>query len=290
MRVFITGGHGQLGQALKKTTPKGIDAIILPRDSLDITHWQNLQKIVAEIQPQVIINAAAYTAVDRAEQARAQAFKVNAQGAAHLANVARANKARLIHISTDFVFDGKKSRPYHPSDLANPLSVYGASKWEGERQVQTILGNDALIVRTAWVYSGNGNNFVKTMLRLMGERDTLGVVADQVGSPTWARGLAKAVWCALEQGLGGLHHWTDAGVASWYDFAQAIQEEAVHCGLLQRSIALHPITSENYPTPAVRPAFSVLDKTLTWQALGYTADHWRVALRTFLQEERTKNG
>ena len=290
MKVLIVGGHGQLGQALKNSTPEGINGIVLPRGMLDITHWQNLQKTVAEIQPHAIINAAAYTAVDKAEQAREDAFATNAQGAANLARAAQAGKAHLIHISTDFVFDGKKNRPYHPNDLANPLSVYGASKWEGERQVQAILGNEALILRTAWVYSSDGNNFVKTMLRLMTEKDSLGVVADQVGTPTWARGLAKAVWCALKQGLGGLHHWTDAGVASWYDFAQAIQEEAVHCGLLQRSIALHPITSESYPTPAIRPAFSVLDKTLTWQALGYTADHWRVALRTFLQEERTKNG
>ena len=284
MKTLIVGGNGQVGRELRKTAPSGVEVIALPHTELDIGDAESLQRVVPKIQPQVILNAAAYTAVDKAELAYDAAFASNAGGAGHLATMAKKSKARLVHISTDFVFDGRQSTPYRPDDPPNPLGVYGSSKREGERLVQQILGQEALIIRTAWVYSAFGNNFVKTMVRLMRERDSLGIVADQVGTPTWAKGLALAVWKSLELGINGIHHWTDAGVASWYDFAQAIHEEGLNCGLLQRSIDLHPITTAMYPTPALRPPFSVLDKTTTWRALDYTADHWRVALRNMLQE------
>ena len=284
MKVLIVGGHGQLGQALSRTVPPGVDAVVVSRARLDIADPMSLRETVMKIQPEAIVNAAAYTAVDKAEQARDEAFATNAQGAANLATLAEAIQAPLLHVSTDYVFDGRQGRPYLPGDAPNPLGVYGASKWEGERRILGILGSDALILRTSWVYSAYGNNFVKTMLRLMQTRDTLGIVADQIGTPTWAGGLALALWKALERRVTGLHHWTDAGVASWYDFALAIQEEGVARGLLARAIDLTPITTPQYPTPAPRPPFTVLDKTTTWQALGYTADHWRVALRAMLQD------
>ena len=256
----------------------------MARKSMDITNEAALQQAIAAIQPAAIINAAAYTAVDKAEQEHLAAFAVNAEGAANLARVARNNGVRMIHISTDFIFDGTQSTPYLPTDPANPLSVYAASKLAGEQQVQKILGEESLIFRTAWVYSAFGSNFVKTILRLAQERDSLNVVADQVSTPTWAKGLALALWKALELKLHGVYHWTDAGLASWYDFAHAIQEESLNLGILHQPISVQPITTAMYPLPALRPAFSVLDKTTTWQALGYCADHWRVALRNMLQE------
>ncbi|MBF0461996.1 MAG: dTDP-4-dehydrorhamnose reductase [Magnetococcales bacterium] len=283
MKVLIIGADGQVGRELRETAPLGMEVTAVGHGTLDITNAPALRQMVLEFQPQILINAAAYTAVDKAEQEREIAFTVNAEGPAHLAVLAQENRIRFVHLSTDFIFDGQQSRPYRPEAPPNPLGVYGASKQAGEQRVREILGQEALIVRTAWVYSAFGHNFVKTMLRLMRERDTLNVVADQVGTPTWAKGLASALWKMVELRLTGTHHWTDAGVASWYDFAQAIQEEGLNRGLLLHPVALHPIPTTLYPTPAQRPAFSVLDKTDTWQALGYTADHWRVALCKMLQ-------
>jgi dTDP-4-dehydrorhamnose reductase len=235
--------------------------------------------------PDLVINAAAYTAVDKAESEKDKAYEVNVRGAANIAKAAEHSGARLIHISTDFVFDGRKSKPYRPDDKPNPISVYGASKLQGEEAVLRETMKKALILRTGWVYSSHGSNFVKTMLKLMAERDEISVVADQVGTPTWARGLAKAIYhFANIPDTHGIYHSTDAGVASWYDFAAAIQEEAHQLGILQSLIPVIPIRTDDYPTAAKRPPYSVLDKTATWQALGYTASHWRVALRLMLEE------
>lgn len=283
MNVLIVGGNGQVGRELQCTVPAGVDLTTLTRAELDITREPEVWQAVTQIQPDAIINVAAYTAVDKAEQEPHVAFSVNTDGVAHLARAARHCRAYMIHVSTDFVFDGQQGTPYLPTHPPNPMGIYGISKWEGERHVHEILGETALILRTAWVYSAFGNNFVKTMVRLMRERDALRVVADQVGTPTWAQGLARALWDALAHSLTGVHHWTDAGVASWYDFAQAIQEESVHLGILPHAITLEPITTAHYPTPAPRPPFSVLDKTTAWQRLDETPLHWRVALRTMLR-------
>jgi dTDP-4-dehydrorhamnose reductase len=264
--------------------PDGVEITARSRAELDISDAAAVSAVLGEIGPGTIINAAAYTAVDKAESEPDAAYAVNRDGAANLAKASRETGCRLVHLSTDFVFDGNRSSPYRPTDATNPLGVYGASKLAGEQAVLDILGDQALIVRTAWVYSGEGGNFVNTMLRLMGERESLRVVADQIGTPTWTRGLAEAIWRAAGLGLRGIHHWTDAGVASWYDFAVAIQEEALAVGLLERSIDIHPIRAVDYPTPAMRPPYSVLDKTETWKALGYEAEHWRVALRRMLGE------
>ncbi|MBF0583774.1 MAG: dTDP-4-dehydrorhamnose reductase [Magnetococcales bacterium] len=283
MKVLIAGGDGQVGRELSDTAPGKVEVVAMGHALLDITNGYALGETVDRLKPDVIINAAAYTAVDKAEQEKETAFAVNAKGAGHLAMIAKERQIRLLHISTDFVFDGRQSTPYLTDAVPNPLGVYGASKREGERMVQEILGSQALILRTAWVYSSFGNNFVKTMLKLMRERSSLNIVADQVGTPTWAKGLASAIWKMLELELTGLHHWTDAGVASWYDFAQAIQEEGLRRGILQRPVVLHPIPTALYPTPAARPSYSVLDKMETWRSLGYTSDHWRVALCNMLQ-------
>jgi dTDP-4-dehydrorhamnose reductase len=238
------------------------------------------------VRPSVVINTAAFTRVDDAEREEMRAQAVNAEGAANVASAARQVDARLIHVSTDFVFSGKQGRSYAPDDPPHPLSVYGRTKLAGEQLIrQRTDGEMALIVRTAWVYAAHGHNFVHTMLRLMRSGDSVDVVADQVGTPTWARSLAGALWVAVERpDLAGVLHWTDAGVASWYDFAIAIQEEAQAIGLLDRQVTIRPIRSQDYRTAAPRPCFSVLDKSTGWAALGGPAPHWRVNLRLMLGE------
>lgn len=284
MKVLITGARGQAGNELCRTAPDHVELLCLDRNRLDIGAGAAVAETIRAKRPELIINAAAYTAVDKAETEREQAFTVNATGAANLAAAAAETGARLVHLSTDFVFDGAKSSPYRPDDQANPLSAYGASKLAGELAVLERCPG-ALVVRTGWLYSAHGHNFVKTMLRLLGEREQLTVVADQVGTPTWGGSLAEAIWAAAAKPeLRGIYHFSDAGVASWYDFAQAIQEEALHLGLLTRAIPIKPITSGDYPTPARRPPYSVLDKSATWRDFAITGQHWRVALRKMLKE------
>ncbi len=286
MKVLIVGANGQAGRELQRTAPATVELVCLDVDRLDITHRQAVLSTVSAIAPDLLINAAAYTAVDRAEQEPALAYAVNAAGAGHLAEAARASKARLVHISTDFVFDGGKSSPYLPEDEPRPLGVYGASKLAGERLAMERSDGQAIILRTAWLYAANGQNFVHTMLQLMRERDELGIVADQIGTPTWARTLARTIWAITTRPeLTGLYHCTDAGVASWYDFAVAIQEEALALGLLAKAIPIRPLRSKDYPTPAQRPAYSVLDKSASWAVLATSIPvHWRVNLRAMLAE------
>lgn len=277
MRVLIAGAGGQLGRALQATAPAGMDLVAPDEAAFDIASDAMVAAAMAEHRPDVLINAAAYTAVDRAEQEADAAHAINAVAAGRLAEAARDGEARMVHVSTDFIFDGRRATPYPVDAQPAPLGVYGASKLEGERRV-LFAHPDALIVRTAWVYAAQGNNFVKTMLRLMRERDEVRVVADQVGTPTHADSLARAIWALLEAGTTGVFHWTDAGVASWYDLAVAIQEEALGLGLLERAIPVLPIATADYPTPARRPACSVLDKSATWAITGPAA-HWRTELR-----------
>jgi dTDP-4-dehydrorhamnose reductase len=283
--VVLTGAGGQLGTELRETAPQGWRVCGFGSADLDVSHSEMVLATFQRERPALVIHAAAYTAVDAAEHEPDRAAAVNIRGAANVAAAACRLGARLIHVSTDFVFDGRGGAPYAPSDPPNPLSVYGRTKLESEHQVTHLSSGQALILRTAWLYSSRGQNFVLTMLRLMEERESIGVVSDQVGTPTWARGLATAIWAAATRPeLRGTHHWTDAGVASWYDFAQAIQEEALALGLLHRSVPIHPLRTVDFPTAARRPPYSVLDKTGTWAALGVVAPHWRVNLRAMLRE------
>lgn len=281
MKVLITGASGQLGSELQATCPPGISLIATDADTLDITRPEQIEKTVAAQQPDIIINTAAYTAVDKAETDAQRAYAINHLAAATLAKTAAQHGLYLLQISTDFVFDGSQSRPYLPDAAANPLGVYGASKLAGEQAVQEHCPT-AAIIRTSWLYSAYGHNFVKTMLRLMAERESLGVVADQIGTPTWTGTLATALWSFIEHKPRGILHCADNGVASWYDFAIAIQEEALARGMLANAIPVHPLRSEEYPTPAQRPAFSVMDRQATERLLGYTLPHWRVSLRQML--------
>ncbi len=285
MRVLITGKGGQLAWELERSAPNGVELKSIGRGELDITKSAAVFDAVEGFRPDIIINAAAYTAVDKAESEAAAAYASNETGPRALAEACKHLNARLIHVSTDFVFDGQKTTPYCPDDATNPLGVYGASKLAGEKAVLATLPGEGLIVRTAWVYSSHGSNFVKTMLRLMNEKSALNVVSDQVGSPTWARGLAVSLWRAVDKAkLHGVYHWTDAGVASWYDFAVAIQELAMEKGLVKNAIPIKPIPTAAYPTPAARPSFSVLDKATTEEALGLETIHWRRQLSAMLDE------
>ncbi len=285
MKVLVTGANGQLGRELALAIPEGIKLVALGRQELDITDRDRVLEVVERHRPDLVVNAAAYTAVDRAEEEAECAHAVNSQGAANVAESATAVQARVVQLTTDYVFDGRKSTPYLPEYATSPLCVYGASKAEAEQRLIEVTKGEALIIRSAWLYSVHGNNFVRTMLGLLRSRDEVRVVADQVGTPTWAKSLARALWSAVTKGdLKGIWHWTDAGVASWYDFAVAIQEEARAIGLVDRSIHIRPVRTEDYPTPARRPAYSVLDKTTTWSALGIAILHWRKALRGMLRE------
>ncbi len=283
-KVLITGADGQLGFELQRTSPEGCECLATDKEALDITDAQAVNHYIQTHKPDVIINAAAYTAVDKAEEETELAIAINTTGAKNLAQAAKEHKIKLVQISTDFVFDGKACSPYAVDAEPNPDGYYGKTKRDGDNLVIEILGNNALIIRTSWLYSSHGNNFVKTMLRFMQEREELGIIADQVGTPTWANSLANAVWQAIALDTTGFHHWSDAGVASWYDFAYAIMEEGVSLGLLEHEITLNPITTADYPTPASRPCYSVMDKSITWEALGMKSDHWRVALRKMMKE------
>jgi dTDP-4-dehydrorhamnose reductase len=287
MKVLITGAKGQLGKALLASAPADMVVTALDRHGLDITNQEAIDAAMAEVLPDCVINAAAYTAVDKAEEDPESAHAANALAPGLLASSAAFYGARFVHISTDFVFDGRQSHPYATDDVTAPLGVYGLTKRVGE-QATVLAHPEALIVRTAWVYSEHSGNFVQTMLRLMRERDEIRVVSDQIGTPTFATHLAQSIWSLLGKGAKGIFHYTDAGVASWYDFAVAIQEEARALGLLDRMIAVLPIATADYPTPALRPAYSVLDKTKTTQLIG-AAPHWRDGLRTMLNRQR-ENG
>jgi dTDP-4-dehydrorhamnose reductase len=280
MKVLITGANGQLGQALQATAPVNVSIIAAGSAELDIGDAATVEALLLAERPDAIFNAAAYTAVDKAESEEALAVRTNAEGVANLARAAGAIGARLVHVSTDFVFDGLSGVPYLPDAPTAPLGVYGRTKRQGE----LAAGPDALVVRTAWVYGSRGGNFVRTMLRLMAERDEVRVVADQIGTPTFAGSLADALWRLHAAGAKGLFHYTDSGAASWYDFAVAIQEEALAIGLLTRAVPVLPIATSDYPTPAARPHYSVLDKSATFALLGGAAPHWRVNLRKMLKD------
>jgi len=284
MRVFITGSDvGQLYWELMRTAPSTV-SLCQPPEMLDITDRAAVLRTIKALAPDVILNTAAYTAVDKAETEIDIAQAVNADGVRYLAEAAAENDAHLVHVSTDFVFGSGSGTPFVESAEVAPVSVYGKTKLEAEQTLAQLIPNSSVVIRTAWVYSSHGNNFVKTMLKLMRERDELGIIADQIGTPTWAHALAQALWRAADIRATGMLHWTGAGVASWYDFAVAIFEEASALGLLDREVSIKPLRTDQYPTPAVRPAYSVLELTRSWETLDMSAIHWREDLRSMLRE------
>jgi dTDP-4-dehydrorhamnose reductase len=282
VRVLVLGGGGQVASAVVAAAPAQHHVAARTRAELDIGDAKAVERALSDTAAEWLINAAAYTAVDLAEDQPSQAIAANDTAVGVLAAAASTAGCRLLHLSTDFVFDGKSNRAYLPDDQTNPSSVYGVSKLGGERRVLDGAGS-GIVLRTAWVYAAAGRNFVLTMLRLMREKEQVSVVCDQIGTPTWAAGIAAAIWGLVEAGAsGGVYHWTDLGVASWYDFAVAIQDEALARGLLSRAVPVIPISSAAYPTRARRPAFSVLDTASTRALVKVPARHWRHNLRTML--------
>ncbi|MBS0214252.1 MAG: dTDP-4-dehydrorhamnose reductase [Proteobacteria bacterium] len=292
MRILLVGGNGQVGHELRRSLAPLGEVIVTTRSgeldggdarACDLMQPGMVATVVRETQPDVVVNAAAYTAVDKAEGDRDVAFRVNASAMEELAKECATHGIPLVHYSTDYVFDGQGSRPYLPDDATSPLGVYGESKLAGEEAIRA-AGANHLILRTAWVYGLHGQNFLKTMLRVGGERDELRVVSDQVGSPTPAWLIADMTAEILRQGIaeGGTHHLVSAGQTSWHGFAEAIFEEGVAVGKLQRQPVVHAIPTSEYPTPARRPAWSVLDTASLRRAYGLELPDWRVALkRTF---------
>lgn len=285
MKVLLTGARGQVGAAVVRAAPADIDVVGLAHAELDIADEKQVSAAMREVKPDVVINAAAYTAVDRAESEPELARAANEHGPRILAQAAAQAGARLIHLSTDYVFDGNSVQPWAADAHPNPLNVYGLTKLAGERAVIAAAPDRSVVLRSAWVYAARGKNFVATMLRLMRERASVRVVADQIGTPTAAHSIADALWrITALPAVRGVHHWTDAGVASWYEFAQAIAEEGAARGMLRAGVEVQAITSAEYPTPARRPRFSVLDCAHTIVQVGFSPSHWRVNLRRVLEQ------
>ncbi len=285
MKALIFGAGGQLGTELQRTIPDGVTAKALSSSDCDITDSQAVHDAISRFSPDVILNAAAYTAVDQAESEEEAARAVNAAAVGSIADAARTSNSRLVHLSTDFVFDGSASKPIKPDAAVSPLGVYGRTKLEGEVAASGAGDGRYVIIRTSWVYSASGRNFVKTMLALMESRDSLGIVDDQVGAPTWAYGLAEVCWAfAIDRDVSGVFHWSDAGQLSWYEFAREIQAQGLAFGLLSKPIPLQPIPSSEYPTPARRPAYSVLDSSTTVRELGVEQQDWTQNLNKMMKE------
>ena len=283
LRVLITGASGQLGKALVDAAPPGTVLKCCTHAELDIAEPGAVEIALRDFQPNLVLNAAAFTAVDAAERAPEAAARTNTRGPQVLARACALSGAWLTHVSTDYVFDGAQGRPYDTSARPHPLSVYGRTKLEGETAVLKELPQASTVVRASWLYSARGG-FAARMLALMVSRPQLSIVADQIGVPTSASGLAHVLWSISARRTAGLWHWCDSGVASWYDFAVAISEFAVELKLLRTAPPITPIASTEYPTAAARPAYSVLDKRASEKLLGITAPHWRSALRATLGE------
>ncbi|MEI7200946.1 dTDP-4-dehydrorhamnose reductase [Pectobacterium versatile] len=278
MRILLTGANGQLGRCFQDRLPAEWEILATDSAELDITEIEHVERTVKQFKPDAIVNAAAYTAVDKAESEPELAAKINVTGPENLAIVASKQGIRLVHVSTDYVFDGNATEPYRENSATNPLSVYGKTKLAGEQAVAK-ASSEAIIVRTAWVFSEYGNNFVKTMLRLAKERDTLSIVNDQRGCPTYAGDLAQAIISLLEKNAeGGIYHYCGDKEVSWYEFSQAIFAAAVQKALLSKAPTLMPITTAQYPTPAHRPAYSTLAGEKT-KALGIVLSDWKRALK-----------
>jgi dTDP-4-dehydrorhamnose reductase len=284
VRALVTGAAGQLGVELLRTAPPQFEVVGLNHRECDITDRAAVDRAMATHRPDVVINAAAYTAVDAAERVPERAHAINATGVANVSIASERLGARIIHISTDYVFDGESSEPYRPETPPNPINVYGASKLAGEREVEG-SSSRFLIIRSSWLYASRARNFLRTILSALQTARNLRVVNDQIGVPTAARSLALTTWaCAERAELGGIYHWVDEGTASWYDFATAIQEIGLQQGLLGKPVPITPVSWKHYGAAALRPSYSVLDASDLSRAIGRQPRPWRSWLAEVLTE------
>lgn len=290
LKVLITGAQGQVGKELTQiASKKGFDVIAAGRAELDITQTQNVEDYITQCQPDIVINAAAFTAVDKAESEQDLAFAINRNGAKNIAGACKKQNIPLLHISTDYVFDGTKSKAYNEDDSVSPLGVYGESKWQGEEAIRNNL-SDYLILRVAWVFGAQGNNFVKTMLRLGNDKSELNVVADQFGGPSPAKDIALTLIYLVEQYqknktlAWGTYHYCGKSKTTWYDFAKEIFKQAFESGLLIKQVKVNPITTAEYPTAAKRPGNSMLDCSKLKTTFGIKMPEWKEALKLVLME------
>ena len=284
-KILLIGSQGQVGQELKKTLPQIGEVSSVTRTELDLNDSGAIVEVIETIKPDFIVNAAAYTAVDKAESEPEIARKINAQAPAVMAKASKDIGATLLHISTDYVFNGQKNTPYLENDSTDPLGIYGITKRDGEQSIQEVGGRH-IILRTAWVYGAYGKgNFVKTMLRLGREKELVKIVYDQIGSPTWSYDIAMRITEILkniEKVPTGIYHFTDSGSISWYDFAMNIFEEARKLGFTFKMQEVIPISTHEYPTPAKRPAYSVLSNQKLIDCLGTYPPYWRDSLKKML--------
>ena len=283
--ILLTGCLGQLGSTIQlhwgaSQLAASHELLAVDIDQLDLTDAEDVTAYLNPLKPAMIINAAAYTNVDGAETDEELAYAVNAEAVSCLVSWCAANPCRLIQVSTDFVFDGAQREPYKPDAAPAPLSVYGASKLAGEKDILERLPQAGIIVRTSWLYSEFGGNFVKTMLRIMADKRELKVVNDQIGSPTSAHTLTQFLFELIQsETSSGMYHWTDGGEISWFDFAEAIYVQGKLAGLLANDVRISPIPSAEYPTPATRPRYSVLDRSSSLALTGSEPQGWQSALQ-----------
>lgn len=283
MKLIVIGKSGQLAFELNRLSSMEHEIVCLGRSEIDLLNLADILKLFNQHNASGVINASAYTNVDKAESDVENAYLLNSKAVGNLAQVCKLLTIPFVHISTDFVFYGDKGVPYLPHDETKSLGVYGASKAKGEQLISEIYPENSTIIRTSWLYSTHGNNFVKTMIVLMRAKSELTVISDQIGSPTYAKGLALACIASLTNSVHGIHHYTDTGVASWYDFAIEIQNIGFDIGLLDKKIPIKPITSVQYPTAAIRPHYSVLDKSSLVNILPQLSFiHWKEQLRDMM--------
>lgn len=279
-KILVTGSNGQLGKELQRicNTMPGYEFIFLSKSDMPVNQFEMVRHIFNTLKPAYCINCAAYTAVDKAEEEKDLAFEINGEAVGVLAAVCLEHETKFIHISTDYVFDGKGDKPYLESDETSPVNAYGASKLKGEEEAFK-CNPDSLIIRTSWVYSEFGKNFVKTMLRLMADKNSISVVNDQVGSPTYAADLADAILQIIlyPEWKPGIYHFSNEGVITWFDFANAIKDIA------RTNTAIHPISTAEFPTPAKRPAYSFFNKQKIQDAFGINLKDWKASLASCIQ-------
>ena len=297
MKVLITGSQGQLGKELLKNIPNDIEVIPTNRETFNLSDLKNCREFIFDNKPDWIINAAAYTAVDLAEDEEEIAIRINSEAPTEIAKALKKTGGRLLHISSDFVFDGKSRSPYKVDDEPNPINVYGKSKLLGENGIKNILqdNNQYIILRTSWVMGSEGNNFAKTMLKLLKIKDKISVVYDQIGCMTSSKYLSIICWLIIQKDITKninnqkIFHWTEAGVSNWFDIATEIRELSLKLNLLKNPAKVIPISSDNFPTKAKRPNFSLLDSSTTKEVLNIENNNWRFSLLEILQELKSKN-